>query len=104
MSTAILLEIPYFRRCFRTRLVHLVSKRHHDLAMRVLNDKLLESGFSFPHRQGPKLPLEGYAPAASSREDLEYALTDPGFAMCREGMRLDLESASTAVRTTGPGI
>jgi hypothetical protein len=30
----------------------------HDLAMRRLDDKLLQRGFAFPHRQGPKLSLE----------------------------------------------
>jgi len=40
------------------RLPHLLSQRQHDMAMRVLDDKLLERGFSFPYGQGPKLPLE----------------------------------------------
>ncbi len=40
-----------------TRLAHLPSKRHHDLAMRLLDDELAESSFAFPNRQGPELPL-----------------------------------------------
>ena len=40
------------------RLAHLLTQRQHDVAMGRLDHKLLESGLSIPHGQGPKLPPE----------------------------------------------
>jgi len=40
------------------RLVHFSLQCRHDLAMRVVDNKPVESRFAFPHGQGPKLPFE----------------------------------------------
>jgi len=40
------------------RLAHLLSQGRHDLAMRVLDDELLESSFVIPSGEGPELALE----------------------------------------------
>jgi hypothetical protein len=62
------------------RLAHLLLQRPHDLAMRVLNNKLLQRGFSFPHGQGPKLPLEHTRQqrvAEQTRRPAQLALNAP---------------------------
>ncbi len=49
--------------------------------MRVLDDKLAESGFAFPNRQGPELPLEyprQQRVAEDARSNSQLALDSPG--------------------------